>query len=381
MAGTNGKGSTCATIDALLRQGGHKVGRFSSPHLVDFRERITVANAPIPEDRVVELLARIEPAAEAIGATFFEITTALAFAHFAEERVDAAVIETGLGGALDSTNVIDPVVAAVTNVGLDHTEYLGTTLDQIATEKGGIFKRGRPAVIGEPRADTARTLTRIARERAAAPVVLVNDGWRAWSISLAGGRTSFTAGTPFGELRLSTGLVGEHQVRNTLTAIATVHAAWPTFALRKDEIAPALAAVRLAGRFQRWGDWIFDVAHNAAGARVLTDTLAAVRPPRPLTAVLGVLKDKDWDSIITALAEVVDQIIITDPPSVPSDRAWNPVAATARANSLRLPVVLQPDFQAALDLARRRPGTKLVTGSFHTVGDAMRELGADTLFG
>lgn len=379
VAGTNGKGSTCATVDALLRNDRRKIGRYSSPHLIDFRERVLVNGSPIPKDRVLDLLQRIEPIAQANGATFFEITTALAFAYFAEAGVDVAVIETGLGGLLDSTNVLDPLVATVTNVSLDHTEYLGSTLEEIANEKGGIFKFGRPAVIGEPRADLARRLVDRAAERGASPIDVVRNGWRSWSVSLAGGRTSFKAQTPYGELRLSTPLIGEHQVRNTLTALASVHAAGPEFAPRADSINKALAGVRLPGRFQRSGEWIFDVAHNAAGARVLAETLGMVRPPRPITLVLGVLKDKDWQGIISALAEVVDSFVITQPPSAPEDRAWDPVAAALYANACKVAVSLDPDFGVALARARSLPGTKVVAGSFHTVGDAMRQLGIDPL--
>lgn len=377
VAGTNGKGSTCATIDALLRTGRRSVGRYSSPHLVDFRERIVVNGVPIPEERVIALLETIEPAAEASGATFFEITTALAFAYFAEAGVDTAVVETGLGGLLDSTNVLDPVVATVTNVSLDHTEFLGTTLMEIADEKGGIFKFGRPAVIGEPRADLARRLVDRAAERGATPIAVMRSDWRSWSVTFTGGRTSFAAQTPYGELRLVTPLLGEHQVRNALTALATVHAAGPAFVLRPDEIKRALSTVRLPGRFQRVGDWIFDVAHNAAGARVLADTITAVRPPRPVTVVLGVLKDKDWHGIIAVLSEVADLFVITQPPSAPAERAWSPLAAASYANACKIPVVLEQDFRVALARAGSRPGTKIVAGSFHTVGDAMRELQID----
>jgi dihydrofolate synthase/folylpolyglutamate synthase len=377
IAGTNGKGSTVATLDALLRFSGHKVGRYTSPHLVDFRERIMVDGVPISEEALLALLQRLEPLALEIDATFFEITTAAAFAYFADAHVDVAVIETGLGGLHDSTNVLDPVVAAVTNISLDHTEYLGPTLQGIADEKGGIFKFGRPAVIGEPRLDLAKRLAERAAERGATPIVAVRTDWRAWSVSLAGGMTSFTAATPLGRTRLSTPLIGEHQVRNTLVALAAIHAAGEPYAIKKEDINRALSTVTLPGRFQRVHDWVFDVAHNAAGARALAETLAGRPSPPPVTVVLGVLKDKDWYGIIEALAPVTDHFIITQPPSAPADRAWDPLPAAAHANALKVPVSLDPDFSVAMERAAGLPGTKVVCGSFHTVGDAMRVLGID----
>jgi dihydrofolate synthase/folylpolyglutamate synthase len=377
VAGTNGKGSTVATLDALLRHGGRRVARYTSPHLIDFRERIVVDGEPISESALLELLRRIEPLAESIGATFFEITTAAAMAYFADANVDVAVIETGLGGALDSTNVLDPVVATVTNISLDHTEFLGNTLQGIADEKGGIFKFGKPAVIGEPRLDLAKRLADRAAERGATPISIVRADWRAWSVSLAGGMTSFTAATPLGRTRLSTPLIGDHQVRNTLTALATLHAAGPKYAVKKEEINTALSTVSLPGRFQRIHDWIFDVAHNAAGARALAETLAARPSPPPVTVVLGVLKDKDWYGMIDALAPVTARFIITQPLSAPPERAWDPLAAAAHANTCKVPVALDPDFRVAIARAQELPGTKVVCGSFHTVGDAMTILGID----
>ena len=155
VAGTNGKGSVVATLSTLLGAKGLRVGRYMSPHLIDFRERIVVDNEPISEEYVTEFLARWTPYAESLGATFFEITTAMAFHYFAIREVNIAVIETGLGGRLDSTNVIVPLVSGITSIGLDHQEYLGNTQEAIAREKAGILKRGRPAVIG-PLSTSAR---------------------------------------------------------------------------------------------------------------------------------------------------------------------------------------------------------------------------------
>src|SRR5688500_6965437 len=184
IAGTNGKGSVVATAEALLRGQGHRGGRYTSPHLIDFRERITVDGMPIPEERVLSFLEQWTPAAEEMGATFFEITTALAFSWLVEQRVDIAVIETGLGGRLDSTNVLSPEVAVVTSIAEDHTELLGSTLPQIAGEKAGIFKRGVPAVIGEPGGEIQHVLVSHARERAADPIIVVNDDYNIDNIAV-----------------------------------------------------------------------------------------------------------------------------------------------------------------------------------------------------
>ncbi len=167
VAGTNGKGSVVAACEALLRARGLVVGRYTSPHLIDFRERLTLNGKPIFEEEVLEFLRRWIPTAEEMGATFFEVTTALAFDWLVKQEVDIAVIETGLGGRLDSTNVLTPRVATVTSIGLDHTDLLGDTLEAIAKEKAGIFKAGVPAVIGEPAPEIREVLAISAREAAA----------------------------------------------------------------------------------------------------------------------------------------------------------------------------------------------------------------------
>ena len=172
VAGTNGKGSSLATAEALLLGRGLRVGKYTSPHLVDFRERIVVNREAIAGAAVLEFIERWTPLVEKLGATFFEATTAMAFDAFAKARVDVALIETGLGGRLDSTNVVNPVTAGVTTIGWDHTEYLGHSLDAIALEKAGIFKAGRPAVIGESSPELRDALRRRALEIGAIPVVV-----------------------------------------------------------------------------------------------------------------------------------------------------------------------------------------------------------------
>ncbi|MDQ6633184.1 MAG: Mur ligase family protein, partial [Gemmatimonadota bacterium] len=211
IAGTNGKGSSVATADALLRARGLRVARYTSPHLVDFRERIVVDGVPISEEEVTEFIDLWTPAVERLGASFFEATTALAFAHFARVGADVALVETGLGGRLDSTNVVQPIAAGVTSIGFDHMEYLGTTLEKIAGEKAGIFKAGVPAVVGEPDPEVRAWLARDARAAGASPVRLVVEESEATEFSLTSAGTRFRIRALGDERTVETPLIGRHQ--------------------------------------------------------------------------------------------------------------------------------------------------------------------------
>ncbi|HEY5219224.1 MAG TPA: Mur ligase family protein, partial [Gemmatimonadaceae bacterium] len=214
VAGTNGKGSAVASAGALLGAKGLRVGRYTSPHLVDFRERITVGQAEIPGAEVVEFVERWTPLVEKIGATFFEATTVMAFEHFRSQRVDVALIETGLGGRLDTTNVVDPLSAGVISIGLDHTEYLGNTLEEIAYEKAGIFKPGRPAVIGEPDPHIRALLAERAVAAGASEVRVVSERARVDGLTVDARGTEFTLSALGETRRLRTPLTGVHQAAN-----------------------------------------------------------------------------------------------------------------------------------------------------------------------
>ncbi|MDF1501507.1 folylpolyglutamate synthase/dihydrofolate synthase family protein [Roseisolibacter sp. H3M3-2] len=379
VAGTNGKGSTVATLEALLRAGGHRVARFTSPHLVDFRERIVVGGAPIAEAEVEAWVARWLPTADALGATFFEITTALAFDHFARAGADVAVVETGLGGRLDSTNVVRPLVAGVTAIGLDHTDLLGDTREAIAAEKGGIFKAGAAAVVGEPDPAIRAALAAQARAAGAGPVRVVAEECTVSDVALTAGGTAFALDAPFGRARLVTPLLGAYQAHNAATALTMLDAAGDPWWMPIDRVAAALGEVRLAGRFQRVGRWLFDVAHNPDGARVLGQTLGALAPERPVVALVTVLSDKDWRGMLRALAPAVDHLVLSVAPTAPPGRVWPLAAAAAFAAEQGWDAVAEPDFDRALALASARGRTVLVTGSFHTVGDAMLRLQVDPL--
>ncbi len=374
IAGTNGKGSSVATAEALLRAKGLKVARYTSPHLVDFRERIVAGGMPIPEHEVVQFIEDLTPTVERIGASFFEATTALAFLHFAKVGVDVALVETGLGGRLDSTNVVEPRAAGVTSIGFDHTEYLGPTLADIAFEKAGIFKRGCPAVIGEPDPVIRRALADAAVKNGASSVHITAEEMRISDVDVTATGTRFLLRAFGTDELIETPLVGRHQAANFAFTLGLLDAAGDPFRVSLSDAARAVSSVRLPGRFQRVGHWVFDVAHNPDGARTLAASLRSVAHDAPVTAVLCILGDKDWRAMIDALATVVDRFILTDAPTAPSSRAWSISEAFAYATERGFSATAVPDFQDALRQADDAGGTAVVTGSFHTVGDAMERL-------
>jgi dihydrofolate synthase/folylpolyglutamate synthase len=372
VAGTNGKGSALATAEALLRGHGLRVGKYTSPHLVDFRERMLVDGVPIEADDVLAFVDRWTSLVEELGATFFEATTVMAFDFFARSHVDVALIETGLGGRLDSTNVVDPVAAGVTSIGWDHMEYLGHSLEAIAAEKAGIFKQDRPAVVGDLPPHLHAVLADGARA-VGAPVFRVGEHARVDDIEVSAQGTSCTIEL-FGERqRLHTPLAGRHQAYNLAFTLLLLHAAGPKYRFSLAQAAPHLANIRLPGRFQRVGKHIFDVAHNTDGARVLAETLRAVTPPRPIRVLFCALRDKEWKDMITTLSPVVDDFVLTDAPTAPSSRRWNLEEAGAFLRHIGASGSVAWTFDEALRVADDAL-TVVVTGSFHTVGDAMARL-------
>ncbi|HEX8674593.1 MAG TPA: folylpolyglutamate synthase/dihydrofolate synthase family protein [Longimicrobium sp.] len=384
VGGTNGKGSVSALCDAALRASDPRrtVGLYTSPHLVSFAERIRIGGAPVERDLLLACEARLRPAIEESGATFFEATTAIAFLCFAEAGVDAAVVEVGLGGRLDSTNVLTPVATAVTNVGIDHTEYLGNTPGEIAWEKAGIFKPGIPAIAGESEPLPLSVLRRRAEE-VGAPFLALDDIARVDDVRLSLEGTRFRlASARWGEREVRTPLIGAHQARNAAVAAELLGILPDDLRPGWDAVEAGLAGVRWPGRMQvevRNGlTWVFDVAHNPAGVESLAATLDALDLPRPRVLLAAILSDKDWRAMLPPLVARVDAVVLTVAPTAPASRRWDPEAVAA---SLEVPagvaVRVIPDFSAALQrVTTMAPyGTVLVTGSVHTVGDALGELG------
>lgn len=374
VAGTNGKGSTVATLDALLRGAGLRVGRYTSPHLVDFAERIVVDGRPMSHAAIADWLERHEPLLTELGATFFEATTAMALSHFASESVEVAVVEVGLGGRLDATNVVDPVAAGVTQIGFDHMEYLGDTLTAIAGEKAGIYKANRVAVVGDTTPAIRDLLCARADAAKASSVLVTGRDWQVSEVEVHARGTSFTLLAGGESRRLTTPLVGHFQAHNAAVALAMLRGAGGRWADIEARAADLLPNVRLAGRFHRAAPWLFDVAHNADGAATVVANLLAVGMPRPITAVVCVLRDKDWRGIIKAVARAAERIVVTLAPTSPPTRTWDLHEVESWARAEGLPVERIDDFAGALAHARAEAETVLVTGSFHTVGDAMERL-------
>ncbi len=348
IGGTNGKGSVAVLVHAALRASGVRTALYTSPHLVDVRERMIVDVRPIPAEAFAQWTAVLQDAVVDTGASFFEATTAIAFADFAARDADVAVVEVGLGGRLDSTNVLEPVACAVTHVARDHADYLGESLEGIAREKAGIAKSGVPFVLGETDPQLAAVMRRVAEEAGALVMVVPPDAAYADPLALA----------------------GAHQRRNAAVAEALLGAL-------PEALRPSAAAVRsgfqaasLPGRFETRGKWVFDVAHNPGGMAALVAELRVQRPPGPVHALVGILGDKDWAGMIEALAGAVDRIWASAPPSAPPERAWDLAAVSERFPA----VVVEPDFGRALEAVQDGAETVIVAGSFHTVGDAMARL-------
>jgi dihydrofolate synthase/folylpolyglutamate synthase len=382
IAGTNGKGSVSALCESALRAAHPErtVGLYTSPHLVSFTERIRINGRPVDDVLFAEAEERLRPAIERTGATFFEATTALAFLCFAEAGVDLAVVEVGLGGRLDSTNVLHPIATAVTNIARDHVEYLGESLKGIAGEKAGIFKPGVPAVAGERDPALLDVLRRRADE-VGAPFVALDAVTRVSDVEVTLEGTRFRlVSERWGSHLMRIPLVGAHQARNAALAAELLGVLPDNARPSWEAIESGFADVRWAGRMQvvrqRGATWIFDVAHNPAGVAALTEALDGLDLPRPLVLVAAILSDKEWDEMLPPLLARADAAILTIAPTAPEGRRWDPEHAASSLDT-SIPVRVIPDLAAALMRAETMApyGTLLVTGSVHTVGDALAEMG------
>ena len=382
VGGTNGKGSVAATLAAVFAASRRRTGLYTSPHLCSFRERFQVGGRPILERRLVEAADGIREVLVRQRLTFFEAATVLGFHAFARERVDVAVVEVGLGGRLDATNVVRPEVSLVTSVAMDHADYLGDTLELIANEKAGIAKRGVPFVTSESNPLVLEVM-RMACAAVGAPIHVLERS-RIRDVVVAADHTAFTLDTrTWGALELTTPLTGEHQAVNAALAVHALDFLPNDLRPSLRDVVTGLAGVSWPGRDQieeiDGRTWLFDVAHNAAGAGSLCDLLDRLALPRPWVVLVGVLGDKEWQAMLPPIFQRAEGAVLTQPPSAPAERRWDPdQAATALRRLIPegYPLTTEPEFERALGRARSAAGdgTVIVTGSSHTVGDALRYL-------
>jgi dihydrofolate synthase/folylpolyglutamate synthase len=361
VAGTNGKGSVCAMIDSILRAQGYRTGLFISPHLITFRERIRANGEMISEDAAATGLAMIRDLVADWDPhpTFFEVTTALALRHFSEAKMDALILETGMGGRLDATNVVQPDVSVITPIDFDHEKWLGDSLEKIAAEKAGIIKP-KILVVSSPQQPEAERIIRARAVECEAPLQFVTEPYEGSAIALP----------------------GDYQKQNAGVAIAAIHA--PKIDIDEKAIARGLATVECPARFQKWDErTIIDGAHNPAAARVLAKTWRDIFGDQRATLILAILSDKDFHGICEALLPIADSVIL---PSIRSERAADPnqlariIASRASASSTgaspapSLPYSIMPPLGEALDLARSKPNPILITGSLHFAGEVLAHL-------
>lgn len=383
IAGTKGKGSVAALIASCLRQAGYRTGLYTSPHLLDFTERIQVNGQRIDPLAVAELVDELKPLVDTEpGLTTYELMTALGFLHFQREEVEVGVFEVGLGGRLDSTNVIHPIVTVITSISYDHTHLLGDTIEEIAAEKGGIIKRGVPVVIAPQRPEAARILRAIAEERGA-PIVEVGVHWSADLLegSLDGQRIRFSPlesavdgrGEPEQPLEVWTPLVGQHQVENAAAAYAALRTAEARgLALTREHCRRGFARVWWPGRFQVVASeptLVVDAAHNGYSARRLQQTIAEYFPGRPLTVVFGASEDKDIEGMLAELAPAADRIICTQSvhPRAAEPEVVKDLLPGAKAEVI---VPVRAAIERALETAPE-DGVVLATGSLFVVGEVL----------
>ncbi len=386
IAGTNGKGSVAAMLHAILAAAGRRAHVYTSPHLVRFGERIALAGAhgitrPIANAALAELLEHVEAVNAGDPITFFEITTAAAFEAFAREPADALILEVGLGGRLDATNVVArPRLSIITPISIDHAERLGGTVEAIAAEKAGILKRGVPAVIAR-QSDEAMTVIEMTANRVRSPLVAWGRDFDAYEQR---GRLVFQAAERLVDLPLPA-LIGSHQVVNAGTAVAAA-LQLSEFGIDEAAMERGLLSVRWPARMQRLGNgplaarlrpgselWL-DGGHNPAGAAAIADTLAALeeRAPKPLVLVMGLMGQKDAAGFLAPFRGLAHRIVAVPIPGA-HEAPQEPDALALRAREMGFEAATAPSVEAALDLIEAADGAKrvLICGSLYLAGHVL----------
>lgn len=373
VAGTNGKGSTAAMLHSIYSHGGYRTGIYTSPHLLSFRERIRVGDRYISEGDVIADAERVRNAAEIanVDLTFFEIATIMAFLEFRRRDVELAVVEVGLGGRLDATNVVRPAAAVITSIGLEHCQLLGDTVEAIAAEKAGIIKPGAIVLTGQLPPEAQLVVAEKARA-CRAPWLRYGDDFGPADVRAADGSS------------LKIPLAGSHQLHNAALAVATARALRDVFPVDHAAIADGVSNVRWPGRLEtlaRAPLTLVDAAHNPHAVLALRTSLEALAVPRPRVLVFGVMADKDWPAMLTTLAPLFDHVVLSP---VSTARALDPRRATSLIADFR-PYEIADSATDALAIARERAGSVgaiVVTGSIFLVAELYRHCGgAEDPFG
>jgi len=386
VAGTNGKGSTVSMISSMLRSAGYAVGTYTSPHLIDIRERVTIDGNQIGKTDFVEMTRTVAKAAEKLGeqATFFELMTAMAFAHFAEQAVDLAVVEVGLGGRLDSTNVITPLVSIVTAIDLDHTKLLGTTKAQIAREKAGIFKKGVPALFFEQDPEVDAVMREVATQVGADLRIVNKDiefSSRFCVTPDLGPHTRVCLYTKTSRLEhVPVPMPGEHQAINCGLALAAADVLKGFgFELPEDKLTAGLAATKVPGRMEVVSHRpriLCDGAHNPAAMNALMRCVGAHVPYDSMVCVFGCCSDKDIGEMIDKVNLGADKVIFTRAATTPRAASPEDLQKLFQERSGKMSQIAR-SVPEAIEMAIRgvsREDLICVTGSFYVVGEALKYL-------
>lgn len=386
VAGTNGKGSTAATIASIMKEAGYKVGLYTSPHLIDFTERIKISGKEIEEGEVVRLTECIrskiqdsEFKDELERITFFEFTTAMALLYFKEKEVDIAVMETGMGGRLDATNVIRPLVSVITNISVEHKEYLGDTIEAVAFEKAGIIKDGVPLITGVEQPAAFQVIERVCNEKGAPLYSLGRD----FSFQRKGSNTFLYNGIKESFDALTLNLRGGHQFQNASIAIAAVEMLREKgFTISPEALIDGIGKVSWPGRLETISQSpmiILDGAHNPAGADVLSRAIKEELKFNRLYLVLGIMADKEVEGIISPLAPLAHEVILSRPKY---ERASNPSDLLPLTKRYNINSTAFEELRDAIDYARSKAGSEdliIVSGSLFTVGEARGILRQDDI--
>ena len=383
IAGTNGKGSVCAMLESILRSGSRVTGQYTSPHLVQFNERIRVNGETISDEGLGELIGLVDESDRNVAArpglraaTFFEYATAMAFEHFRRSGVEVAVLETGLGGRLDATNVVTPVVSVITSISLDHAEYLGHTVEEVAQEKCGIIKDGRPVICGATDPTTRDVVGRVARERKAT-VIYVDEAVSIQRLSqdLSGQTIKIETGQRrYAPIRLP--LLGRHQVENAACAIAAAEYLEPIADIPLDELAirQGLESVGWPARCQvlsRDPPVLLDAAHNPAGAKALLQTAKELANGRPLAFVTSFSRDKDCRGVFQVLADDTSASWVVRMRNERGMEIDDMLAAAQSAGMEPVVLPLEQAMEAAHAWASSEHGMVCIAGSIYLAGEVL----------